>query len=219
MPLVYQQNINESTRLGVWYIAEPASFFLSRVPFKKEITHPHKRLQHLAGRYLLNELFENFPLELVEIADTRKPFLVNEAFHFSISHCGDYAAAIVSKSNRVGVDIEIISEKIGRIREKFLSVEEQNILNEVIEIQQLILEVPHVMLEMRLLTCAWSIKEAMFKWYGSGGIDFRKHLRIDHLEVQSSEVLASCSFLKVQIERLKVHGLYFGNNILTWTVS
>ena len=167
MPLVYQQNINESTRLGVWYIAEPASFFLSRVPFKKEITHPHKRLQHLAGRYLLNELFENFPLELVEIADTRKPFLVNEAFHFSISHCGDYAAAIVSKSNRVGVDIEIISEKIGRIREKFLSVEEQNILNEVIEIQQLILEVPHVMLEMRLLTCAWSIKEAMFKWYGS----------------------------------------------------
>ncbi|MBC7535042.1 MAG: 4'-phosphopantetheinyl transferase superfamily protein [Ferruginibacter sp.] len=219
MPLVYQQNINESTRLGVWHIGEAETFFLSKVPVKKEITHLHKRLQHLAGRYLLKELFEDFPLELVEIADTRKPFLANEAFHFSISHCGDYAAVIVSRSNRVGVDIEIISEKAGRITDKFLSGEEQYLLNEVIQIQHLILKVPHSMLHPQLLTCAWSIKEAMFKWHGLGGIDFRKHLRIDHLEVQSNEVLATCSFLKVQIERLKVHGLYFGNNILTWTVS
>ena len=51
MPLVYQQNINESTRLGLWHIAEKEDFFLNQVPLKKEITHPHKRLQHLAGRF------------------------------------------------------------------------------------------------------------------------------------------------------------------------
>ena len=47
-----------------------------------------KRLQHLAGRYLLYALFDDFPLEEIVIADTRKPFLENEKYHFSISHCG-----------------------------------------------------------------------------------------------------------------------------------
>jgi hypothetical protein len=50
MPLVYQQNINASTKLGVWHIEEPEAFFLEQVPLQREITHPNKRLQHLAGR-------------------------------------------------------------------------------------------------------------------------------------------------------------------------
>ena len=52
MPLVYQQNINAVTKIGVWHIAEAEDFFAT-VPLQKEITHWHKRLQHLAGRFLL----------------------------------------------------------------------------------------------------------------------------------------------------------------------
>src|SRR5688572_7079309 len=128
MPLVYQQNINAHSRLGVWHIAEEENYFLERVPLQKEITHPHKRLQHLAGRLLLSELYEDFPIRLIQIADTRKPYLPGEAFHFSISHCGDYAAAIVSRENRVGVDIEVPREKIKEIRHKFLEKQEQELL-------------------------------------------------------------------------------------------
>ena len=96
MAIFYQHQINENTRLGIWKIEETESFFLQKVPIKKDVSHPHKRLQHLAGRYLLTCLFPDFPLEEVLIADTRKPFLPNEAYHFSISHCGDFAAAIAS---------------------------------------------------------------------------------------------------------------------------
>ncbi|MDQ6844770.1 MAG: 4-phosphopantetheinyl transferase, partial [Bacteroidota bacterium] len=80
------------------------------------ITHWHKRLQHLAGRYLLQELYPDFPYHLIEIADTKKPFLTGEKYHFSISHCGDYAAVIVSKEMRVGIDIELIRQKIELIK-------------------------------------------------------------------------------------------------------
>ena len=83
--------------MAVWHIAEPESFFLEQVPLQKQISHPHKRLQHLAGRLLLKELVPGFPVELIRIADTKKPYLENEPYHFSISHCGDYAAAIVSR--------------------------------------------------------------------------------------------------------------------------
>lgn len=212
MPLVYQQNINEHTKLGVWHIDEEEHFFLQRVPLQKEITHPHKRLQHLAGRYLLTELFPEFPLELIRIADTKKPFLENELFHFSISHSGDYAAVLVSTANRVGVDIEFVSEKVERIKNKFLSGPELLMMEEIITSAISISN-------QELFAFAWSIKEAMFKWYGLGGIDFRKHLRIDQLQIKSNELAAKCSFLKDGDTPMKIHGLSFKNNVLTWTVS
>ena len=121
MPLVYQHTINSNTKAALWHIQEDEAFFLERVPLKRDVSHPHKRLQHLAGRYLLPALFEDFPLEEILIADTRKPFLPDEKYHFSISHCGDYAAAIVSSTQRVGVDIEKGSEKILRVSHKFLT--------------------------------------------------------------------------------------------------
>ena len=72
MPIFFQQQINEYTRLGVWKIEENEAFFKGNVPLHRDVTHPHKRLQHLAGRFLLQYLFPDFPYHLIEIADTRK---------------------------------------------------------------------------------------------------------------------------------------------------
>lgn len=207
MPLVYQQNINAFTKLGVWHIAEAEDFFLGRVPLPNEITHPHKRLQHLAGRILLKELYDDFPLELIKIADTKKPFLADEGFHFSISHCGDYAAAIVSKQNRVGVDIEIPQQKIERISHKFLGPEEIQVLN--INNYD-----PHYM-----LTLAWSIKETIFKWYGLGQVDFREHMHINECKAEDNQFTAQCSFLKHTPLHFKVNGIFFNGNCLTWLAT
>ncbi|MEP6514059.1 MAG: 4-phosphopantetheinyl transferase, partial [Parafilimonas sp.] len=102
MSLFYQHTINQTTRLGIWHIEEKENFFSDKIPLQQNITHPHKRLQHLAGRYLLKYLFPDFPYEEILIADTRKPYLPGEQYHFSISHCGDYAAVIVSSTDRVG---------------------------------------------------------------------------------------------------------------------
>ncbi|MES1219401.1 MAG: 4-phosphopantetheinyl transferase, partial [Bacteroidota bacterium] len=127
MPVFFQHQINDTTRLGIWKIEETEEFFKNNVPQHRDVTHPRKRLQHLAGRFLLQFLAPDFPYELIQIAETRKPFLPNDMYHFSISHCGDYAAAIVSKDKRVGIDIEIPKQKIERISEKFLSQEEHGV--------------------------------------------------------------------------------------------
>lgn len=209
MPLVYQQNINENTRLAVWHIAEPEAFFLNSVPLQKEITHPHKRLQHLAGRYLLTELFPGFPLELIRIADTKKPFLPNDTYHFSISHCADYAAVIVSSANRVGVDIEVVSQKVERIGDKFLSRKEKHVIHELLNEQP-------SMTSTQLATLIWSIKESMFKWYGLGGVDFKEHLHIDKITVDTNQFMAECHFMKDANQSLKAMGLLFNGNVLTW---
>ena len=163
--------------MGIWEIEEPETFFLSVVPLQREIVHPHKRLQHLAGRYLLRHLFPDFPYNLIRIADTRKPFLMNEAYHFSISHCGNYAAAIVSKTSRVGIDIELVQAKVGRVREKFLGENELKLVDEskpVLLKQQDTNE----SIDLTMLTLCWSAKESVYKWYGHGHVDFKNHIRL-----------------------------------------
>jgi phosphopantetheinyl transferase len=195
MPLFYQQHINQSTRLAIWKIEESESFFAETVPLKRDITHPHKRLQHLAGRYLLRFLFPDFPYSEILIADTRKPYLANEAYHFSISHCGDFAAAIVSKDERVGIDIEVPSEKIKRIASKFVNEKELAIIDNI--------EIKNGFQSNHLknqLTIIWCAKETMFKWYALGNVDFKAmlHVNINNLE-QAGALEAFIKTTKQQI--------------------
>jgi 4'-phosphopantetheinyl transferase EntD len=172
VPLFYQQDINQNTRLAVWKIEEPESFFLEKVFLKRTIMHPNKRLQHLAGRYLLLYLFPDFPANLIEIADTRKPFLPNEQYHFSISHCGNFAAAIVSKTERVGIDVELLTPRVEKIKHKFLHSDELQLVDRT------------TIDRVQLLTLLWSAKEAMFKWWGNGDVDFSEVLRIMQMPVE-----------------------------------
>jgi phosphopantetheinyl transferase len=209
LSLVYQHTINSTTKLGLWYIEEDEDFFLQKVPVKRDVTHPHKRLQHLAGRYLLPSLFEDFPLEEILIADTRKPFLADEKYHFSISHCGDYAAAIVSADKRVGIDIEKPTEKIFRITHKFLRNEEKMFLDEQMSSRQL----------LQLATLLWSTKESMFKWFGDGGIDFRQHMHIQNIEGNDEEGKLICQFQKLNEIPLIVHYRFLEELVMSWVVS
>jgi phosphopantetheinyl transferase len=266
MPFIYQHQINQSSRVGVWHIAEGEDFFLPRVPLQRSITHPHKRLQHLAGRLLLTELAPGFPHELVRIADTRRPFLPDESWHFSLSHCGDYAAAVVSQVQRVGVDVELVSEKVERVKGKFLAQGELAMLEGMRfddrwpmtderrqgggdsgqmtddrgqwadDGRQMAVDtggLPPIALEgskqqanfqlstfhFPLLTACWSIKEALFKWLGTAGVDFREHLRIERLEIRGNQGRAHCRVLKDGEVELTAELLFFGEVCLSWVVG
>lgn len=178
MPLFYQQIINQNTRLAIWHITESLDFFLKRVPAQQTITHKHKQLQHAAGRYLLPFLFDDFPHEEILIANTRKPYLPEEQYHFSISHCGNYVAAIVSRNERVGIDIEIPQEKIVQISTKFMHPDE-------------FLFVQYGGDLIATTTLLWSAKEAMYKWWGLGKIDFKEMLRIESTDSISQTLHAN----------------------------
>jgi phosphopantetheinyl transferase len=204
MPIFFQQDIDDSTKLGIWKIEEGEEFFSKQVPLQKEITHPHKRRQHLAGRFLLKHLYPDFPVALIKIADTKKPFLEGEAYHFSISHCDDYAAAIVSKTKRVGVDVEMPSFKIDRIKNKFLNETEISILDAQFSITQ--------------LTLMWCCKEAVYKWWSYGGVDFSEKIRLQPFQLQASGEI-SVQFLLGNETDLMLHYIIFDKVCLAWLNS
>lgn len=211
MPLFFQQQVNEHTQLAIWKIEEPEAFFA--VPLQRSITHPHKRLQHLAGRYLLRFLFPDFPLELIQVADTRKPFLANELFHFSISHCGGFAAVLVSTKNRVGVDIELITDKIRKVQHKFSAVDEVAIFQTAFE--------NHVTdSKNRELTLIWCCKEAVFKWYGTGEVDFKNHMQVQAVKKSDDKLFqTTIGFKKEKEQLLLLQARFFDDLCLSYVVT
>jgi phosphopantetheinyl transferase len=242
MPIFYQQHIDEDTRLGIWKIEEDEAFFRKKVQPQRNVTHPHKNLQHLAGRYLLRFLFPDFPVELIQIADTRKPFLEDEVFHFSISHCGFYAAAIVSRTKRVGIDAELFTDKVERIKHKFLTGTEMEMLRKNSEEPELeVSDVSHSgnlttndrtfrskeidgnfssEISTSKLVAAWSCKESVFKWYGHGGVDFRNHIEIKTIiPFDTNEFECIIAFKKNEELFLRLHSILFGELCLSYVIT
>ncbi len=208
MGLFFRHNINDFTRLAIWKIEEDESFFLNSVPSARDISHPHKRLQHLAGRFLLKYLFPDFPSEEIEIADTKKPYLLNEQYHFSISHGGGYAAAIVSERNRVGIDIELFAEKIKRISHKFLDEDEMDLVEDSMGGQNL-----------QMLTTFWSVKESVFKWWSYGNISLKDNIKIRNMEEDPDQIV-HVDFLRGGNEfPLQVSFRLFDEMVLCWLVE
>lgn len=209
MPLVYQHTINSQSRLAIWKIEEPETFFLKTVALQQSIVHPHKRLQHLAGRYVLHHLFPDIPLASIAIATTRKPFVPGDSHHFSISHCGMYAAALVSTQQQNGIDIEIPTPKILRVASKFIRADEAQLKQSSSFREN----------DIHWCTLIWSAKEALFKWYAKGGIDFKDHLHIEQITGTQTNGTLAARFLKNENYRLHVQYRIFDQLVLCWILE
>lgn len=204
MPLVYQQNINEHTKIGVWHILETEDFFLEKETEQYKINHPQKRIQHLAGRYLLLEMANDISLKNILLTTTGKPFLPDESYFFSISHCVDYVALIISTESNVAIDIQHVVPKIESIKQKFLTGDEMNLL--------LNLSIS----PNEQFTFAWTIKEAMFKYFDEEGIDFKQHLNITSANFENQVWVSKSTFNKNRVQQLETKSIRFNDLFITW---
>lgn len=207
MPLFFQHSINDYSKLAVWQITETEDFFFREASVMPLINNDHKRLQHLAGRYLLKIIEPSFPINKIEILQSKKPHLPGKEFHFSISHCRDYVAVFIALQP-VGIDVELVDEKVNRIKNKFLSVEELQLLNGLDSSEYL-----------KTLTLFWSCKETMFKWYGKGRVDFKKNLRIKNFHLQNGKGHVQAIFKKENEILLKIDFCFLNDLCVSWLLQ
>lgn len=148
---------------AIWKIEEPESFFVERTGIShSEIKNDKRRIERVAGRFLLKHLKEDFPLLNIKPDEHDKPRVDNNEYYFSISHSWPYVAAVVSPYVEAGIDIQCWHPRIEKIQNKFLSPREQEMVGK----------------DPRYITLAWSAKEAVYKWQGRRGIEFIEHLPI-----------------------------------------
>jgi len=148
---------------AIWKIEEPESFFAERTDLRFDnIKNDKRRIERLAGRFLLKYLKEDFPLLNIRPDEHDKPRVDNNEYYFSISHSWPYVAAVVSPYVEAGIDIQCWHPRIEKIQHKFLSAEEQLLVGP----------------DVKRITLAWSAKEAVYKWQGRRGVEFIDHLPI-----------------------------------------
>jgi len=161
MPLLKQWTIKTHSRGVIWKMDEPESFFVEHTGITTDIKNDKRRLEHIAGRFLLKYIESDFPLADIYVDGHGKPRLKNSKYLFSISHSYPYVAAVVSPYQEAGIDIQVPTPQIQKIKHKFLSASEDLFT-----------------LDDDLLTMAWTSKEAVYKWFGRKGIDFIQHMPI-----------------------------------------
>ncbi len=171
MPLYREWSSDQYSLAAIWEIAEPESFFIHRTGVYSDIRSNKRRLEHLAGRFLLKYLKQDFPLLNIQPDEHDKPRIDNNQFYFSISHSYPYVAAVVSPYMECGIDIQIWHRRMETLQHKFLSGTEQRFFQND----------PH------LLTLAWCAKEAAYKWQGRRGVEFIDHLPIRYFTYSGSE--------------------------------
>ena len=164
MPLYKEWNVGNHGVAAIWKIEEPESFFRDHTGLESDIKNEKRRIEYLAGRFLLKHLEEEFPLHTILIDEHDKPRTEHNHYYFSISHSWPYIAAVVDTVNEAGIDIQTWHPNMERIQHKFLSADEQLMFKN----------------DPRLLTIAWCAKEAVYKWNGKRGVDFIEHLPIEN---------------------------------------
>lgn len=152
---------------GIWSIGETEGQLASIVPGDKVpegLTNPMKRLEFLAGRTLVKALLSKWgePYTGLRKDQFGKPFLAGSTVHVSLSHSYPHVAAILHRSNNVGIDLEQPKEKLLRIAPRILSTEELMDAGRNIE--------KHCVY--------WCAKEALIKIYGKKDLTLSANLRI-----------------------------------------
>lgn len=203
MPLC-KKIVSEQFTLAVWRIEEALSFFEKVIAAPPDINNNSQRLQWYASRYLVNEI--NRKATEVIKDDTGKPVLKNEPHSISISHTASFATVMLSPLFTVGVDIEAINPKVERVAHKFLHQQEIERIAPEEKIEKLILY--------------WSAKEALYKLYGKGGLEFKTQLLIEPFELQSrGELTAAITGTATPLQNLKINYEFFEEHVLTYVTG
>lgn len=169
MPLIYDLEISDSTRIAVWDNTEKEDFFVNELQLTSgELAYLQElkaqRIQEwLTSRYLCYLLDGTKERKQIVKDQYNKPHLENSKKYISISHSKNRAAAIIS-NKLVGIDVQKHETKITRIQHKFISVQEHE------RIDPQFLEASYHIF--------WGAKECMYKAYGKREIEFKDHMHL-----------------------------------------
>lgn len=123
----------------------------------KQIIASKRKKEFISVRFLMNILMQK---NVIIAYDTvHKPYLINSEYSISISHSGNYFALIVSRNGLTGIDIECRTNRVYKVRERYL---DKN------ELAFMLTDKP----ESCALEIAWTAKEALYKIIGNEAYDF-----------------------------------------------
>lgn len=202
MPLFLNEEIFPDVRLGIWAISESSDDFWALSPYvessRSEFNALYKSEQRkcevLAVRLLIKEIIGD-NVQLLH-QDNGKPNL-SSGMNISISHTRGFAVIIVSHSKQVSVDIEYFSNRIERIRSKFMR-DDENASSQV------------------KLLMHWCVKETMYKLFPEDNLTFNKMQLLSVDGNDSTGIITAKNIFRNR--NVSVYYRTFCNCLLTYAV-
>ena len=156
MPRLLQNIDIEGVDVGFWKLIESADDLYSmasayvsdgELTVYQSFKNDRRRREWLATLILLNEMHGSYPG--IDYDSNGAPRLKGDAhINISVSHADGLVAASMSKKYHVGIDVERVTNRVLRIKDKFLTPDEYDIND------------PNL---LQLLYIQWCAKEAMYK--------------------------------------------------------
>ena len=156
MPRLLQNIDIEGVDVGFWKLIESADDLYSmasafvndgELSVYQSFKNDRRRREWLATRILLNEMLGGYPG--IDYDSNGAPHLKdNVHINISVSHADGLVAVSMSKKNHVGIDVERVTNRVLRIKDKFLTPDEYDNND------------PNL---LQLLYIQWCAKEAMSK--------------------------------------------------------
>jgi len=165
---IIKKYTENNCQIAIWDLNESLTELLklgARFDSSNFKTEKRKK-DFLVSRLLLNELELN---QQISYNSNGAPEISNGK-HISISHSKNLVAIIIS-DKKIGLDIEYISEKPLKLSSKFIT---GNSLQD---------------LTKEKATLIWCCKEAVFKWYQKGGVNFIKDITITEFSVKEKGII------------------------------
>ena len=173
MPIIEDLKLSETSRLIIWEISETINELKTKVLLSEnslKLLNQRKsevqKKQFLAIRNILSEL--SIDDRDMKYKESGRPYVIGGQ-NISLSHSDTFAAVILS-DNVVGIDIEIMNDRILKIKDKFLETE---------------LNYPEK-LEVATALIYWNIKESIFKAVHKEGVDFKKNILVLPLNMKKN---------------------------------
>lgn len=202
MPLFLKRNLLSDVNIGIWKIEESYDDFILLYPHLKKLQSDilsqykseQRRCEVLAVCLLINEILGD-GVSLLHKEDGC-PFLSN-GVNISISHTRGFAVIIVSMNRKVSVDIEYFSQRVLRIKDKFMRNDEHacSLLEYLIH---------------------WCTKETLYKMFSDDKLSYKEMQLLSITENNSYGVIVARNILRNQ--NIKVYYNIFNDILLTYSV-
>ena len=237
MPLILGRN-RPNGAIGVWQITEDEtalSTLASAVEEDEKVVRTFKnesrRKQWYACRALLRQML-SFDEVKVDYDMHGRPSLRGFKGDISFSHTQDYAAVILNKVGRAGIDIEKINPRIHRVADRFLQDEELEQVsrgtchqspttnNQSPTTNNQSPTTNNQSPTTELLYLYWCAKEALYKFYGNPSVDLKNDIYIIAFDYFCNPNAAFTSRVKSS-EGIREHELLsvrIGDHMLVYTL-
>lgn len=188
------EKIDSSSALAVKIIEEQEMESMSFLSFREKlsyanISHPEKKKEWATARIAIHDALQalQIPYPGFFKDEHGKSQSMNGQGFVSLTHTPGYAGAIFHRENPVGIDMDLVREKILRVGFRFLDPSELDFLEK---------DPVH-------FTMAWSAKESIFKCQGKRGVSFRENILLEPFSIGTTQIKG------------KIRGTDFANHYYT----